>query len=143
MVAKVAPPQAYPVDGMGGGVGVVEALMLRMWPCGLGLMGPSVGELAPLLCVGLWRSMVLGERRSRSLKPALDRLECSWMDGGGGGVLVRVWLLMPWVGEGVGRGDGVLRAGVEVGATEPARARGVEPPSAARGEAMMVWSPCD
>ena len=88
--ARQAP---HPVDGFGGGVGVVDALMLRMWPCGLGLMGPSVGELAPLPCVGLWRSMVLGERRSRSEKLALDRLESNGM-GGGGGVLVRVWLLL-------------------------------------------------
>ena len=131
----------YPGDGFGGGVGVVGALMLRMWPCGLGLMGPSVGELAPLPCVGLWRSMVLGERRSRSEKPALDRLESNWM-GGGGGVFVRAWL-PPCVGDGVGRGEGVLRAGVEIGPAEPARARGVVVPSVARGVAMIVWSPCD
>lgn len=102
-------------------------------------MGPSVGELAPLLCVGLWRSMVLGERRSRSETPPELRLDS--IGGGGGGVLVRV-LLLPCVGEVVGRGEGVLRAGVDEGAAEPERCRAVAVASVGRGDAMIVWSPC-
>ena len=98
-----------------------------------------MGELAPLLCVGLWRSVVFGERRSRSekLEPKLAELRLDSIGGGGGGVFVRA-LLLPCVGEDVGRGEGVLRAGVEGGAAEPARGRALAVTSAVRGDAIIV-----
>ena len=53
-------PGAHIGDGWGGGVGVVDALMLRAWPLAappVGALAPpsklSVGEDADLPCVGL------------------------------------------------------------------------------------------
>jgi len=127
-----------PLAVVGGGVGVVDALKLRMCPVpfagGFAPRSASVGDEPLLPCVGLWRS-VLGERRSRSAF-ALARLDSI---GGGGGVRVRGEKLLPRGGDG-GFGEGVLRAGT-VAAAAGARGRPVPSPSTVRGVAMIVWSP--